>query len=253
MAKTRKTLNAGIALFIALCLVIVVVAGESTLSTSKNASASGAHELTQKIAESSDIESRCAAVRCDAASVACPDGYNASCENACDEEAGTCSSCTPSCEGHAQEASQAAGATEEGNKTEEETAEAGKENVSEDGATNETQTVEANASSSEQGAAVDAPAAVTDVEMNLTYPAKVIRGGGIAFNVSVTNKGLAEIHDFKFNVTTPAGFEILSIEGAECETLSIGETCVATVRAKVSPSAALGKNLIKIKGGENNA
>lgn len=248
MAETRKTLIVGIALFVAVCFIIVVVAAESTLNTSENASASGAQALAEQVEGSTDIESRCEAVRCDATSIACPDGYAASCENACDAATGSCSSCTPSCEGQEQETSQAV------NETREEPAREGIGNVSEKGeAANETQRVEANASSSEQGRDTNASATGKHIEMQVAYPKKILRGESIELVISVANKGLTDIRNLTLDITTPPGFEILSIEGAECETLAIGETCVATVRAKVSPSAALGRSKIQIKGGETNA
>lgn len=42
----------------------------------------------------------CANVTCEPGTLPCPDGFEADCDNTCDNETGDCSNCTPDCSGH---------------------------------------------------------------------------------------------------------------------------------------------------------
>ena len=192
------------------------------------------------------IKDLCKGINCEVSTLTCLDGFIATCENSCDSEIGTCTSCSPSCEGHEQitEQNQTEVGINETIKEAENNTETTNETILENitipstGLENKTETP------LETGEAIGTE--TPQIDILISYPFKITRGEVTEIKVIITNFG-AKAKNVFVNWFLPQDFEIISGNLIEnCGNLNAGETCVSIINIQTSSSTLLGKNQIKV-------
>ena len=189
-------------------------------------------EITDNTLEAINL---CENIRCDASNLICVDGFTATCENSCVSETGDCTSCTPSCEGHEQ-------ITDNGTENETEII---KNETEERTEGNETTRPEQNEKipSGTGEAIIDMPSN-PELDLLISYPAKITRGEIMEIKATITNSG-NKVKNVLVDWALPKGFEIVYWNQKSCESLNTGESCELIIRVQTSLSTSLGEGEIK--------
>ena len=199
-------------IFLFLVINFTVYAAEETNVSEVAEEVKGGVEegVTEETNESDVPDDLCFGIDCEDSEVICEDGFVASCVNTCDSQTGECGPCTLDCTGHDILV---------GNETE---------------ATNETENDPEPTNLSE------------NLELEVFYSGKFIRGDSKEIKAVVTNNGL-DVQNVALDWILPTDSQIVGGDQIkQCGDLNSGESCESIIHLEILDVSMLGRGEIKV-------